>query len=89
MNRLLYIGMDVHKESFTLSTYHVTLDENELTQDFIGDPLKITDATASGVEKYIKNLKKMLNIKATDNVRIQCGYEAGCLGFDLHFHLSA
>ena len=44
MNRLLYIGMDVHKESFTLSTYHVTLDENELTQDFIGDPLKITDA---------------------------------------------
>ena len=47
MNRLLYIGMDVHKESFTLSTYHVTLDENELTQDFIGDPLKITDATAS------------------------------------------
>ena len=66
MNRLLYIGMDVHKESFTLSTYHVTLDENELTQDFIGDPLKITDATASGVEKYIKNLKKMLNIKATD-----------------------
>ena len=89
MNRLLYIGMDVHKESFTLSTYHVTLDENELTQDFTGDPLKITDATASGVEKYIKNLKKMLNIKATDNIRIQCGYEAGCLGFDLHFQLKA
>lgn len=81
--------MDVHKESFTLSTYHVTLNENELTQDFIGDPLKITDATASGVEKYIKNLKKMLNIKATDNVWIQCGYEAGCLGFDLHFQLKA
>ena len=54
MNRLLYIGMDVHKESFTLSTYHVTLDESELTQDFIGAPLKITDATASGVEKYVK-----------------------------------
>ena len=49
--------MDVHKESFTLSTYHVTLDESELTQDFIGAPLKITDATASGVEKYVKNLK--------------------------------
>ena len=81
--------MDAHKESFNLSTYHVTLDENELTQDFIGDPLKITDATAAGVEKYVKNLKKMLNIKATDNVRIQCGYEAGVLGFDLHFQLKA
>ena len=68
--------MDVHKESFTLSTYHVTLDESELTQDFIGNPLKITDATASGVEKYVKNLKTMLNIKSTDNVRIQSGYEA-------------
>ena len=41
MNRLLYIGMDVHKESFTLSTYHVTLDESELTQDFIGAPLRL------------------------------------------------
>ena len=59
MNRLLYIGMAVHNESFTLSTYHVTLDESELTQDFIGAPLKITDATASGVEKYVKNLKTM------------------------------
>ena len=41
MNRLLYIGMDVHKESFTLSTYHVTLDESELTQDFIALSLTI------------------------------------------------
>ena len=47
MNRLLYIGMDVHKESFTLSTYHVTFDENELIQR-----RKILDFYLSQIEHY-------------------------------------
>lgn len=69
MNSILYIGMDVHKKTYNLCCY------NGETGD-ISNEVKIA-ADVNLVVKYLENLKK----KFGNDVKFQCGYEAGCLGY--------
>ncbi len=65
------IGIDVHKESYSLCTYCPESDS------FVGE---ITTASNSKmVVNYIKRLQKDVGL----NVRIISGYEAGPTGFGL------
>jgi len=70
------IGIDVHKDSFSLCTYCPE------TNSFVGE---ITTASSSKmVANYIKRLQKDVG----PNVSVISGYEAGPTGFGLHRDLS-
>ncbi|MBI9095668.1 MAG: transposase [Sphaerochaeta sp.] len=66
------IGVDVHKDSYSLCTYCPEADS------FVGE---ITMTSSSKmVTNYVKRLQKDMG----PNVSIVCGYEAGPTGFGLH-----
>jgi transposase len=77
MIRILYVGMDVHKESYTVCSYSVECDKVEHQQKLPPD-YKI-------VLKYLEQLRK----RAGGDVEFVCGYEAGCLGYTLYHQLSS
>lgn len=77
MNSIVYVGMDVHKDSFTVCCY--TLEE-----DVIKYQQKIA-ADYKMVIKYINGLRKFYS----EDVEFICGYEAGCLGYTLYHELTS
>ena len=81
MKSLIYVGMDVHKESYSLCAY--LPNEGE----FIGET-KI-DAKASLIKEYLDTIKKILiEERDFEEVEFITGYEAGCLGFSLYKELT-
>ena len=72
----VYIGMDVHKESFTLCSYQIG-DETASHIQKIPSDHKI-------VLKYLDRLRSFYG----KNVEFSCGYEAGCLGYSLYHQLT-
>lgn len=73
----VYVGMDVHKESFSLCCFQIGDKQPSY-------PLKIT-ADYKLVLKYIEKMHSIYG-KETEFV---CGYEAGCLGYTLYRQLTA
>ena len=73
---ILYVGMDVHKESFTLCCYDVNEDKL-LYQQMIAPDYKM-------VLKYLEWVKGRYN----GEVEFVCGYEAGPLGYVLYHQLN-
>lgn len=71
MNSIVYVGMDVHKDSFTLTYFDKVKNETKKSVTFPSD--------VKNVVKYIENIKAEYDFK----VDIVCGYEAGCLGYSL------
>ncbi len=72
----IYVGMDVHKESFSLCCYTNELEYAEYPQK--------TEAHYSKVINYIE----VMRFHYGDDVTFICGYEAGCLGFTLYHQLT-
>ena len=72
----IYVGMDVHKESFTLCAYTVETDKCAYHQK--------TEPDYKRVLKYLEFLRTTYG----DNVKFVCGYEAGCLGYTLYHQLT-
>jgi transposase len=72
----VYVGMDVHKESFSLCTF--TIEEDKASHH------QRTDADFKNVLKYLEYLRTIYG----DNVNFVCGYEAGCLGYSLYHQLT-
>ena len=72
----VYVGMDVHKESFTLACYTNEKEEAEYVQR--------TEAHYSKVISYLEAMR----FHYGDDVTFICGYEAGCLGFTLYHQLT-
>lgn len=72
----VYVGMDVHKETFSLCCY-----TNEKEQDEY--PQKV-DGHYSKVINYIEAMR----FHYGDDALFICGYEAGCLGFTLYHQLT-
>ncbi|MEW4354039.1 IS110 family transposase [Streptococcus pneumoniae] len=72
-----YIGMDVHKTSFSLACYHLETDSLSHYQK--------TAAEAKEVISYLNSLADCYG----ENTKFVCGYEAGCLGFTLKRQLEA
>ncbi|MDC7290226.1 IS110 family transposase [Blautia schinkii] len=80
MNRIIYIGMDVHTTNFTFCSLETVF----------GGEDKVFGVTQSApgyknVLKYIDRLKKRFD----DDTEFICGYEAGCLGYTLYRQLTA
>ena len=72
----LYVGMDVHKETFTVCCYDMKQDRVFATQKM--------EADVNQVLKYLTSLRKIVG----NDIDFVCGYEAGCLGFTLYHQLT-
>ena len=79
MNRILKIGMDVHSTNYTLCVVEPKIEgDPELLYEVQVDPDYLN------ILKVISNLKKKYK---DDTLHITCGYEAGCLGYNLYHEL--
>lgn len=74
---IVYIGMDVHKDSYTLSGLY---RNGEMKKEL---NTKTTQASPEAVIRYIRDVRK----KIGSDVPVLCGYEAGCLGYYLQREL--
>lgn len=70
-NNMVFVGMDVHKETYTLCAYSPALEE----------PSHIVKCKADyhNIIRYLATIRKQFG----ENSQFICGYEAGCLGFTL------
>ena len=75
MNTIVYVGMDVHKESYTLCCYCYDTDRVEYKQTIPSDYKLIL--------KYMERVRD----RYEGDVKFICGYEAGCLGYSLYHKL--
>ena len=75
-NSIVYVGMDVHKKSYTLCCYTFVDDEVKYRQKIKADYRMIL--------KYIEGVRKLYPKDST----FLCGYEAGCLGYSLYRELT-
>ena len=73
----VYVGMDVHKESFTLCAFTIEEDKGKYHQK--------TEPDFKKVLKYLEHLRSIYG----DNAKFVCGYEAGCLGYTLYHQLTS
>ncbi len=71
----VFVGMDVHKETFSLCCYTNEKEQAEYPQK--------VDAHYSKVLNYIEAMR----FHYGNDVLFICGYEAGCLGFTLYHQL--
>ena len=67
MNTIVYVGMDVHKESYTLCCYSYDRDKVEFKQTIPSDYRLVL--------KYMERVREQYE----GEVKFVCGYEAGCL----------
>lgn len=82
MYRILKIGMDVHSTNYTLCAMEPVIGE----EDRIFATIKVTP-DYKNILMFIENLKQKLG--PDNRYDIQCGYEAGCLGYSLYNQLTA
>ena len=75
MNTIVYVGMDVHKDNFTLCCYSYETDTVQYKQTIPADYRLVL--------KYIANMRKHY----PHDAEFICGYEAGCLGYSLYNQL--
>ena len=74
MKSIVYIGMDVHKNTYSLCGIHSS------TGEIIAQTKCAADV--KNILKFIKSAKERMNEE--NEVDILTGYEAGCLGFSLY-----
>jgi len=77
MNSILYVGMDVHKENYTLCCY--SFDDEELMYKQTIEP---------DYKMILKYLERVRSRYHEEEVEFVCGYEAGCLGYTLYHQLT-
>lgn len=73
----VYVGMDVHEESFSLCCYTNEKEQAEFPQRVAGHYSKVLN--------YIEAMR----FHYGNDVLFICGYEAGCLGFTLQRQLAS
>ena len=80
MNRIVYIGMDVHTSNYTLCS----LDPGYgVKKDNYFAEVQFTNNFVTNVINYVSNLKKKMK-----DCEFVCGYEAGCLGYSTYKDLT-
>lgn len=75
-NTTVYVGMDVHKENFTLSCMTLDMDKAKYAMKLEPD-----------YKKVLIYLDTMRGEFFGEETRFVCGYEAGCLGYSLYHQL--
>ena len=68
----LFVGMDVHKETFTLCCYDMEHDKVFHTQKVESDYMLVL--------KYLNAVRSSVG----QDVQFVCGYEAGCIEYTLY-----
>ena len=81
MNRILKIGMDVHSTNYTLCAMEPTIG----AEDRVFGNIQVAPDYRE-VIAFIESLKIKLGLDHDDS--IECGYEAGCLGYTLYHQLT-
>jgi len=81
MNRILKIGMDVHSTNYTLCAMEPTIG----SEDRVYGEVQVSPDYKE-IICFIESLKLKLGIN--DKYSIECGYEAGCLGYTLYHQLT-
>ncbi len=81
MNRIIKIGMDVHSTNYTLCAMEPTIG----AEDRILGEIQVAPDYKE-VLCFIESLKMKLGF--FDDYSIECGYEAGCLGYTLYHQLT-
>ena len=82
MNRILKIGMDVHSTNYTLCAMEPIIG----AEDRVFANIQVAP-DYKNVILFIENLK--LKLGMNDTYDIECGYEAGCLGYSLYNQLTS
>ena len=72
----LVVGMDIHKENFTVCCYDREHEKTFFTQKL--------DANYNSILKYLNYVRSTIR----QDVDFVCGYEAGCLGYTLYHQLT-
>ena len=75
MDTIVYVGMDVHKENFTLSCYTIEEDAIKYQQRMKPDYRQVI--------KYLGEVRK----RYPEEIEFICGYEAGSMGYVLYNQL--
>ncbi len=73
----IYVGMDVHKASFTLCSYTIEAEKASHFQRTEVDYKKVSESILSFSVLFTGMM-----------LRFVCGYEAGCLGYTLYHQLT-
>ena len=81
MYRIIKIGMDVHSTNFTLCAMEPTIG----SEDRVFGEITVAPDYRE-VVSFINTLKSKLDLD--DTYSIECGYEAGCLGYTLYHQLT-
>ena len=76
MKSITQIGMDVHKNSFTVCCFDLESEQVKYTVTLEPDYKQVL--------KYIENIRKHY----PEETEFECGYEAGCLGYSLYHQLT-
>ena len=76
LNNIHYIGMDVHKENYTLCCY-----------TYEDDKLQYKQTISSDYKQVLKYLEQ-IRTRSKDEIEFVCGYEAGCLGYTPYHQLT-
>ena len=81
MNRIIKIGMDVHSTNYTLCAMEPTIG----AKDRVFGEIQVAPDYKE-VIAFICTLQLKLGLN--DDYSIECGYEAGCLGYTLYHQLT-
>ena len=81
MNRIIKIGMDVHSTNYTLCAMEPTIG----AEDRVFGEIQVAPDYKE-IILFIESLKMKLGFH--DDYSIECGYEAGCLGYTLYHQLT-
>ena len=81
MNRIIKIGMDVHNTNYTLCAMEPTVG----AEDRVFGEIQVAPDYKE-IILFIESLKMKLGFH--DDYSIECGYEAGCLGYTLYHQLT-
>jgi transposase len=76
MRSIVYVGMDVHKDSYTVCCYRFDEDKLQYQQKLAPDYRMIL--------KYLEQIRK----RYPEDIEFVCGYEAGSLGYTLYHQLT-
>ena len=81
MNRIIKIGMDVHSTNYTLCAMEPTIG----AEDRVFGEIQVAPDYKE-IIYFIESLKFKLGL--SNDYSIECGYEAGCLGYTLYHQLT-
>ena len=81
MYRIIKIGMDVHSTNYTLCAIEPVIGAD----DRVFANITVTP-DYKNILMFIEELKLKLGV--SDDYSIECGYEAGCLGYSLYNQLT-